>query len=176
MFTQARFLRKPQTLHLLYIYCCTYKSQLGFFRSFCFRKKVKMSEMETSTLDESQVEEETRLSYDGEIVFFEILITLKNSEQVKLVNAISTPMASKKLTKRIFKCAKKASKEKTDGLRRGVKVILSVVRLCFTLNFRMCWNSSKRAKKAWPSLLVTPSRSMSIGRSSQVWLKNKVLF
>ena len=94
--------------------------------------------METSTLDESQVEEETRLSYDGEILLFEILTTFENSEQVKLVNAISTPMASKKLTKRIFKCAKKASKEKTDGLRRGVKVLLSVVIQFFTLNFRMC--------------------------------------
>ena len=86
-----------------------------------------MSEMETSTLDESQVEEETRLSYEGEIVLFYIFIVLKFQDQVKLVNAISTPMASKKLTKRIFKCAKKASKEKTDGLRRGVKVRLSVV-------------------------------------------------
>ena len=38
------------------------------------------------------------------------------------MNAISTPMASKKLTKRVFKCAKKAAKEKTNGLRRGVKV------------------------------------------------------
>ena len=47
-------------------------------------------------------------------------------EQVKLVNPISTPLASKKLTKRIFKCAKKASKEKTDGLRRGVKVYISL--------------------------------------------------
>ena len=43
-------------------------------------------------------------------------------DQIKLVNAISTPLASKKLTKRVFKCAKKASKEKTNGLRKGVKV------------------------------------------------------
>ena len=42
------------------------------------------------------------------------------------MNPISTPLASKKLTKRIFKCAKKASKEKTDGLRRGVKVHISL--------------------------------------------------
>ena len=47
------------------------------------------------------------------------------SEQLQLVNAISTPMASKKLMKRVFKCAKKASKEKTNGLRRGVKVCIS---------------------------------------------------
>merc|ERR1711990_766047 len=61
----------------------------------------QMSEMETSTLDESQVEE-NRLSYE---------------EQLQLVNAISTPMASKKLMKRVFKCAKKASKEKTNVLK-----------------------------------------------------------
>merc|ERR1712212_413229 len=75
----------------------------------------KMSEMETSTLDESQVEAEdsSRASYE---------------EQVKLVNAISTPLASKKLTKRLFKCAKKASKEKTNGLRRGVKDVLKFIK------------------------------------------------
>merc|ERR1711990_7563 len=72
----------------------------------------KMSEMETSTLDESQVEE-NRLSYE---------------EQLQLVNAISTPMASKKLMKRVFKCAKKASKEKTNGLRRGVKDVLKFIK------------------------------------------------
>merc|ERR1712130_636216 len=58
----------------------------------CLTDFLKMSEMETSTLDESQATEE-RASYE---------------EQIKLVNAISTPMASKKLTKRVFKCAKKA--------------------------------------------------------------------
>merc|ERR1712141_901617 len=70
-----------------------------------------MAEMETSTLDESQTEE--RATYE---------------DQIKLVNAISTPMASKKLTKRVFKCAKKASKEKTNGLRRGVKDVLKFIK------------------------------------------------
>merc|ERR1712007_75998 len=37
-------------------------------------------------------------------------------------------MASKKLTKRVFKCAKKASKEKTNGLRRGVKDVLKFIK------------------------------------------------
>ena len=93
----------------------------------------KMSEMETSTLDESQVEE-NRLSYEG--IYKPNLspnspeTTLKFTqtilEQLQLVNAISTPMASKKLMKRVFKCAKKASKEKTNGLRRGVKVFTAI--------------------------------------------------
>merc|ERR1712168_635197 len=78
----------------------------------CLTDFLKMSEMETSTLDESQATEE-RASYE---------------EQIKLVNAISTPMASKKLTKRVFKCAKKASKEKTNGLRRGVKDVLKFIK------------------------------------------------
>ena len=92
-----------------------------------------MSEMETSTLDESQVEE-NRLSYEGiykpnlsanslELI---PIFTRTFLEQLQLVNAISTPMASKKLMKRVFKCAKKASKEKTNGLRRGVKVFTSI--------------------------------------------------
>ena len=37
------------------------------------------------------------------------------------MNQIASPVASKKLCKRVFKCAKKASKEK-NFLRRGVKV------------------------------------------------------
>ena len=106
---------------------------------FCFVQitavNTKMSEMETSTLDESQVEE-NRLSYEG--IYLEKKLTQKFraeilpklnrnvSEQLQLVNAISTPMASKKLMKRVFKCAKKASKEKTNGLRRGVKVFTSI--------------------------------------------------
>jgi len=49
------------------------------------------------------------------------------------VNAISTPMASKKLMKRVFKCAKKASKEKTNGLRRGVKVFTAIKNSEFNL-------------------------------------------
>ena len=126
VYTSAFSTKTPDSASSIYLLLYIQKST-RIFRNFCFRKKVKMSEMETSTLDESQVEEETRLSYDGEVLLFEILTTFENSEQVKLVNAISTPMASKKLTKRIFKCAKKASKEKTDGLRRGVKVLLSVV-------------------------------------------------
>ena len=79
-------------------------------------------EMETSTLDESQIESETRASYEGLIKQIQLILNFLFKEQVALVNPISTPLASKKLTKRIFKCAKKASKEKTEGLRRGVKV------------------------------------------------------
>ncbi|XP_032691345.1 H/ACA ribonucleoprotein complex subunit 2-like protein isoform X2 [Odontomachus brunneus] len=41
-------------------------------------------------------------------------------EKLRLVNAISKPMASKKLTKKIYKCIKKASKHKTY-LRNGLK-------------------------------------------------------
>lgn len=93
---------------------------------FCYVQitavNTKMSEMETSTLDESQVED-NRLSYEGIVkIFNEPDPDDVFSEQLQLVNAISTPMASKKLMKRVFKCAKKASKEKTNGLRRGVKV------------------------------------------------------
>ncbi|XP_018341855.1 PREDICTED: H/ACA ribonucleoprotein complex subunit 2-like protein [Trachymyrmex septentrionalis] len=41
-------------------------------------------------------------------------------EKLRFVNAISKPMASKKLTKKIYKCIKKASKHKTY-LRNGLK-------------------------------------------------------
>ena len=41
-------------------------------------------------------------------------------EKLELVNAIAKPMASKKLTKKIYKCIKKASKHKTY-LRNGLK-------------------------------------------------------
>lgn len=41
-------------------------------------------------------------------------------EKLKYVNAISKPMAPKKLTKKIYKCIKKASKHKTF-LRNGLK-------------------------------------------------------
>ncbi|CAL1673555.1 unnamed protein product [Lasius platythorax] len=41
-------------------------------------------------------------------------------ERLELVNAIAKPMASKKLTKKIYKCIKKASKHKTY-LRNGLK-------------------------------------------------------
>ncbi|XP_031842970.1 NHP2 ribonucleoprotein [Nomia melanderi] len=45
---------------------------------------------------------------------------LSYEEKLKYVNAISQPMASKKLTKKIYKCIKKASKQKTY-LRNGLK-------------------------------------------------------
>ncbi|XP_078033164.1 NHP2 ribonucleoprotein [Augochlora pura] len=41
-------------------------------------------------------------------------------EKLKYVNAIAHPMAPKKLTKKIYKCIKKASKQKTY-LRNGLK-------------------------------------------------------
>ncbi|XP_015439389.1 PREDICTED: H/ACA ribonucleoprotein complex subunit 2-like protein [Dufourea novaeangliae] len=45
---------------------------------------------------------------------------LSYEEKLKYVNNISKPMAPKKLTKKIYKCIKKASKQKTY-LRNGLK-------------------------------------------------------
>lgn len=47
-------------------------------------------------------------------------------ERLKFVNKISKPMASKKLTKKLYKCAKKACKAKTSN--RGVKDMLKHIK------------------------------------------------
>lgn len=47
-------------------------------------------------------------------------IELSYEEKLKYVNAIAKPMAPKKLSKKIYKCIKKASKHKTY-LRNGLK-------------------------------------------------------
>ncbi|CAL1673700.1 unnamed protein product [Lasius platythorax] len=46
--------------------------------------------------------------------------TISYEEKLRLMNAIAKPIASKKLTKKIYKCIKKASKHKTY-LRNGLK-------------------------------------------------------
>ncbi|KAM0730744.1 H/ACA ribonucleoprotein complex subunit 2-like protein [Formica fusca] len=60
-------------------------------------------------MDESIVKEE---NIDAPEISYE--------EKLQLVNAIAKPIAPKKLTKKIYKCIKKASKHKTY-LRNGLK-------------------------------------------------------
>ena len=79
-----------------------------------------MPPKEEETMDESMIEEAEGITYEGINSFKTLFITVF-SDQLKLMNAIATPVASKKLCKRIFKCSKKAAKDKTC-LRRGVKV------------------------------------------------------
>jgi len=67
---------------------------------------------EETTMEESMIEEAEGITYE---------------DQLKLMNAIATPVASKKLCKRIFKCSKKAAKDKTC-LRRGVKDVIKYVK------------------------------------------------
>ncbi|XP_076651336.1 NHP2 ribonucleoprotein [Halictus rubicundus] len=57
------------------------------------------------SVKETDAPEATELSYE---------------DKLKYVNAIANPMAPKKLTKKIYKCIKKASKQKTY-LRNGLK-------------------------------------------------------
>ncbi|XP_076295109.1 NHP2 ribonucleoprotein [Lasioglossum baleicum] len=57
------------------------------------------------SMKETDAPEGTELSYE---------------EKLQYVNAIANPMAPKKLTKKIYKCIKKASKQKTY-LRNGLK-------------------------------------------------------
>lgn len=57
------------------------------------------------SVKETDASEGTELSYE---------------EKLQYVNAIANPMAPKKLTKKIYKCIKKASKQKTY-LRNGLK-------------------------------------------------------
>ncbi|XP_029171428.1 H/ACA ribonucleoprotein complex subunit 2-like protein [Nylanderia fulva] len=67
-------------------------------------EEVKM-EVDESIVKEENVDAPEGLSYE---------------EKLQLVNAIAKPMAPKKLTKKIYKCIKKASKHKTY-LRNGLK-------------------------------------------------------
>ncbi|XP_015175952.1 PREDICTED: H/ACA ribonucleoprotein complex subunit 2-like protein [Polistes dominula] len=62
-------------------------------------------------VDES-LQEGTELSYE---------------DKLKYINNIAKPMASKKLTKKIYKCIKKASKHKTY-LRNGLKDVQKHIR------------------------------------------------
>nr|QBH73537.1 putative NHP2 protein [Encarsia formosa] len=48
-------------------------------------------------------------------------------DKLKIVNSIATPMAPKKLTKKIYKCIKKASKQK-GYLRNGLKDVQKHIR------------------------------------------------
>ncbi|GAB1860200.1 H/ACA ribonucleoprotein complex subunit 2-like protein [Camponotus japonicus] len=68
-----------------------------------------MQENISMEIDESIVKEE---NIDAPEVSYE--------EKLRLVNAIAKPIAPKKLTKKIYKCIKKASKHKTY-LRNGLK-------------------------------------------------------
>lgn len=85
------------------------------------------------TLDESTVAEE--MSY-GELnrellKFTEIngIFICKNAEdKLNLVNDISQPMASKKLTKKVYKLIKKASKNRTKNIINGLKDVQTRIR------------------------------------------------
>ncbi|XP_050449641.1 H/ACA ribonucleoprotein complex subunit 2-like protein isoform X1 [Cataglyphis hispanica] len=68
-----------------------------------------MQEEISMEVDESIVKEE---NIDAPEISYE--------EKLQLVNAIAKPIAPKKLTKKIYKCIKKASKHKTY-LRNGLK-------------------------------------------------------
>lgn len=68
-----------------------------------------MQEIVKMEIDESLVKDE---NIDTPEISYE--------EKLRFVNAISVPMAPKKLTKKIYKCIKKASKHKTY-LRNGLK-------------------------------------------------------
>ena len=62
-----------------------------------------------TTLDQSEVKESEQKSYH---------------ELLQYLNPIAKPLASKKLTKRLYRCVKKASKQK--NLRRGVKEVSEI--------------------------------------------------
>ncbi|XP_072760135.1 H/ACA ribonucleoprotein complex subunit 2-like protein [Anoplolepis gracilipes] len=68
------------------------------------------------------MQDETRMEVDESIVKEECIDSpeISYEEKLKLVNAIAKPIAPKKLTKKIYKCIKKASKHKTY-LRNGLK-------------------------------------------------------
>ncbi|KAF7398468.1 hypothetical protein HZH66_006365 [Vespula vulgaris] len=52
---------------------------------------------------------------------------LSYEDKLKYVNSIATPMASRKLAKKIYKCIKKASKHRTY-LRNGLKDVQKHIR------------------------------------------------
>ncbi|EFN62852.1 H/ACA ribonucleoprotein complex subunit 2-like protein [Camponotus floridanus] len=68
------------------------------------------------------MQENTSMEIDENIVKDENIDAPEVSyeEKLRLVNAIAKPIAPKKLTKKIYKCIKKASKHKTY-LRNGLK-------------------------------------------------------
>lgn len=74
------------------------------------KKESESGEANDTTVDESRTEEPT-LDYD---------------ELVKRVCAIAKPLAGRKLTKRLYKTVKRASKVKS--LRRGVKEVAKALR------------------------------------------------
>lgn len=49
-------------------------------------------------------------------------------EKLAFVNAISKPMASRKLTKKVYKLIKKASKERTKNIINGLKDVQTRIR------------------------------------------------
>lgn len=49
-------------------------------------------------------------------------------EKITFVNAISKPMASRKLTKKVYKLIKKASKERTKNIINGLKDVQTRIR------------------------------------------------
>lgn len=51
-----------------------------------------------------------------------------SDEKVTFVNAISKPMASRKLTKKVYKLIKKASKERTKNIINGLKDVQTRIR------------------------------------------------
>ena len=75
------------------------------------KKKAEDGEMETTTLDESIPGESEELTYE---------------ELVARVSVIAKPLASKKLTKRLYKTVKKGTKAKS--IRRGVKDVVKSIR------------------------------------------------
>lgn len=75
------------------------------------KKSVDANAVDES-MDVSQIDDSPRLSYE---------------EQLKNVSVIATPMAPKKLAKRLYKLIKKASEHKTY-LRHGLKDVQAFIR------------------------------------------------
>lgn len=51
-----------------------------------------------------------------------------SDEKIAYVNAIAKPMASRKLTKKVYKLIKKASKERTKNIINGLKDVQTRIR------------------------------------------------
>ena len=77
-------------------------------------------------MGKSKKEEETTVE-NGDVAIEEIKLERPSYEElITQMNVIAKPLASKKMTKKIYKVVKKAAKAKQ--LRRGVKEVLKAIR------------------------------------------------
>merc|ERR1712117_320120 len=101
-------------------------SKLSFLRLFLRHWNKKMGK---DKKNESLAEGEDKVSYE---------------EKLKYVSVIAKPMASKKLTKKLYKCIKKGIKHKTY-VRNGLKDVQARIRkVCEEKGLPYCYTPSRQ--------------------------------